>query len=123
MRFIFLSVVFFCSLLFLSCNSAKKLSGTFKAKLVASICGHHIVEIEDSNFYRLGTNWKNSEGIAYKNIFTVANHCDFTKAELKVGDLFECEITEKAAEESCMTCEAYMETPELKRNVKVVKSF
>lgn len=100
----------------LQCNSSKKLSGPFKAKLVATLCGQHIVQIEDSNFYKLGTNWKD-----YKNVFAVANHCDFAKAGLKAGDTFTCIVVEKAEEENCIMCEAYMETPELKRIIKVVQ--
>lgn len=98
------------------CNSAKKLSSPFKAKLVATLCGQHIIQIDDPAFYKLGTNWKE-----YKHVFTVANHCDFVKAGLKEGDVFSCTITEKPTEENCIVCEAYMETPELKRNVKVLK--
>jgi hypothetical protein len=120
-RYIILSVLFFCSFLLANCNSARQLSGTFKAKLVGGICGYHIIEILDSNFYRLGISWKNSEGKQYQHVFAVNNHCDFVKAQLQTGDVFNCEIIEKAIEENCMTCEAYMETPELKRNVKVIQ--
>lgn len=104
------------STLFFQCNSAKKLSGPFKAKLVATLCGQHIVQIEDSKFYKLGTNWKE-----YQHVFAVANHCDFAKAGLKAGDTFICTIVQKAEKENCIMCEAYMETPELKRNVKVIQ--
>lgn len=83
---------------------------------MATLCGQHIVQIEDSNFYKLGTNWKD-----YKNVFAVANHCDFAKAGLKAGDTFTCIVVEKAEEENCIMCEAYMETPELKRIIKVVQ--
>jgi hypothetical protein len=111
-----LFTVFFISAVFISCNSTKKLKGTFKAKLVATLCGQHIVQIEDSKFYKLGTNWKE-----YQHVFAVANHCDFAKAGLKSGDTFTCTIIDRAEEENCIVCEAYMETPELKRNVKVVQ--
>ncbi len=121
MKIITVSILIVSSILFLHCNSTKQLSGTFQAKLAGGICGHHIIEIMDSSFYKLGTNWKNSEGKEYKNAFTINNHCDFVKAQLKDGDVFTCEILDKATEENCMTCEAYMETPELKRNVRVVK--
>jgi hypothetical protein len=109
-------VLLILSLVSFQCNSSKKLSGTFKAKLVATLCGQHIVQIEDSNFYKLGTDWKE-----YKHVFAVANHCDFVKAGLKAGDVFTCTVVEKAEEENCMVCQAYIETPELKRNVKVVQ--
>ncbi|WP_407526571.1 hypothetical protein PDL71_05705 [Lacibacter sp. MH-610] len=102
--------------LFWHCNSPKKLSGPFKAKLVATLCGQHIVQIEDPKFYKLGINWKE-----YQHVFAVANHCDFVKAGLKAGDTFTCTIVEKAEEENCIMCEAFMETPEMKRYVKVVK--
>jgi hypothetical protein len=118
LRFLFLSIMATC---LQQCHSSKKLSDTFKAKLVGSICGHHIVEVADSKFYNLGTTWKNSDGKSYEHVFTVNNHCDFVKAQLKDGDMFTCEIVDKATEENCITCEAYMETPGLKRNVRVVK--
>lgn len=102
--------------LFLQCISSKKLSGPFKAKLVATLCGQHIVQIEEAAFYKLGTSWKE-----YQHVFTVANHCDFAKAGLKAGDTFTCTIVEKAEEDNCMVCQAYMETPELKRMIKVVQ--
>lgn len=99
-----------------NCNSAKKLNGTFKAKLVASLCSQHIVEIEDSSFYTLGIDWKE-----YKHVFAVNNHCDFIKTPLKVGDIFTCKIMKAAIQENCISCEAFMETPELKRNIEVVQ--
>lgn len=110
-----ITLIFF-SFSLIQCNSSKKLAGPFKAKLVATLCGQHIVQIEDAAFYKLGTNWKE-----YKHVFTVANHCDFAKAALKAGDIFTCTVIEKAEEENCIVCEAYMETPELKRNVIVVQ--
>ncbi|MBX9783618.1 MAG: hypothetical protein K2X48_10025 [Chitinophagaceae bacterium] len=116
MKPIFIFSFLIVSLGNLQCKPSKKLSGTFKAKLVATLCGQHIVQIEDSNFYKPGSNWKN-----YKHVFAVANHCDFVNAGLKAGDVFECRIVEKATEENCIVCEAYMETPELKRNIKVVQ--
>ncbi len=109
--FLFSSIVFF-----VHCNSAKKLNGTFKAKLVASLCNQHIVEIQESQFYKLGTDWKE-----YKHVFTIGNHCDFVKAQLKVGDVFTCKILKTAVQDNCMSCEAFMETPKLKRNVEVVQ--
>lgn len=97
------------------CNSSKQLTRSFKAKLVATLCSQHIVQIEDPKFYKLGTAWN-----GYKNVFTVANHCDFAKSGLKAGDTFTCTIVEKAEETDCIVCEAYMETPALKRMIKVV---
>jgi hypothetical protein len=116
MKSIFIVFLFALSICHLQCNSHQKLTGTFKAKLVATLCGQHIVQIEDSKFYKLGTDWKE-----YKNVFAVANHCDFVKAALKSEDTFNCMIVEKADEENCIVCEAYMETPDLKRNIKVIK--
>lgn len=102
--------------LFSNCNSSKKLTGTFKAKLVATLCNQHIVEIQDPKFYKLGTNWKD-----YKNVFTISNHCNFVTAHLKEGDLFDCKIIQSEVLENCMSCEAFMETPNLKRAVQVIQ--
>lgn len=111
-----LFAILFVSIASLQCSSSKKLVGPFKAKLVASLCGQHILQIEDDQHYESGMDWKE-----YKHVFTVANHCDFAKAGLKVGDIFNCVIVEKPTEENCMACQAFMETPELKHNVKVVQ--
>ena len=109
--FLFVSIVFF-----VNCNASKKLSGTFKAKLVASLCNQHIVEIQDPGFYKLGTDWKE-----FKHVFSIGNHCDFAKAALKEGTVFTCKIIKTEVQENCMSCEAFMETPQLKRNVQVVQ--
>jgi hypothetical protein len=110
----FYLILLFAGIVSFQCKSSRKLSGTFKAKLIATLCGQHIVQIEDAGFYKLGTSWKE-----YKHVFAVANHCDFVKAGLKAGDSFTCAITEKATEENCMICDAFMETPALKHYVKV----
>lgn len=109
------AVIVLLTTISVQCNTSKQLTGSFKAKLVATLCSQHIVQIEDPEFYRLGTAWKE-----YKHVFAVGNHCDFAKAGLKAGDTFTCTIIEKAEETDCIVCEAYMETPDLKRYVKVV---
>jgi hypothetical protein len=114
--YVLLSALVLITTISVQCHSSRQLTGTFKARLVATLCSQHIVQIEDPRFYKLGTSWKE-----YKNVFAVANHCDFAKAALKAGDTFTCTIVEKAEEDNCIVCEAYMETPELKRMIKVVQ--
>jgi hypothetical protein len=107
--------------LFSSCNKEKRAKNVFKVKLVASLCAFNIVEIQDKSFYNLGMSWKDSGGKEYKNVFAVANFCDFGKSELKVNDVFYCRIIERPLNEDCGVCKAFMETPPLNRNIEVVK--
>ncbi len=105
---------------FSSCSKNENTEGVFKAKLVASFCAYNIVEIQDESSFGLGMNWKDSGGKEYKNVFAVANFCDFAKNGLKVNDVFNCRIVERPLNESCAVCFGYMETPPLNRNIEVV---
>ncbi|HEX4958168.1 MAG TPA: hypothetical protein VFV46_08315 [Lacibacter sp.] len=116
-----LKAVAAATLLISSCNKEEKTDGVFKAKLVASFCAYNIVEIQDKSFYGLGMNWKASNGTEYKNVFAIANFCDFAKHGLKVNDVFNCRVIERPLAESCAVCMGYMETPPLNRNIELVQ--
>lgn len=121
MRKILLMAVTAVTLLISSCEKEEKSEGVFKAKLVASFCAYNILEIQDKSFYGLGMNWKSPNGTEYKNVFAIANFCDFAKHGIKVNDVFNCRIIERPLAESCAVCMGYMETPPLNRTIEVVK--
>jgi hypothetical protein len=116
-KIVLVSVLF----VFSSCDKAENLKGVFKAKLVASFCAYNIVEIQDKAYFDLGMNWTAPNGTVYKNVFAIANFCDFAKNGVKVNDAFNCRVIERPLAESCATCMGYMDTPPLNRNVEVVK--
>lgn len=114
--FLFVTLV-----LFFSCSKLLSPKDSFKAKLLASFCGFHIVQIEDAHGKGYGMDWTDPAGKDYKNVFTVKNHCDFVKAGLKVGDSFTAVIVNAPNEKTCAVCYGYMETPPLQWNIRVVK--
>ncbi|MBY0477866.1 MAG: hypothetical protein K2Q24_09495 [Chitinophagaceae bacterium] len=107
--------------LLMACEKEKLLTGTFKARYVAGMCGQNIIEILDSAYIDRGMDWTNTAGQSMKNVFTVQNHCDFSRANLKAGDIFECAIIASPDKTGCVVCMAYMETPPKAWNVKVMK--
>jgi hypothetical protein len=104
------------------CNNSMYPNGTFKAKLVASFCAFHIVEIQDTAFYGQGMDWTDSKGKKYEHVFAVKNHCDFAQAGLKAGDVFICKILTEEGANNCAVCMGFMETPPLQKNVKVMSA-
>jgi hypothetical protein len=116
-----LMIVAAVTLLISSCEKEEKTEGVFKAKLVASFCAYNFIEIQDKSFYGLGMNWKAPDGKEFKNVFTIANFCDFAKHGIKAGDVFNCRVIERPLAESCAVCFGYMETPPLNRTIEVVK--
>ncbi len=106
---------------FTGCEKEEVTSQKFQAKLLASFCGFHIVQIRDSAFYKYGMNWTNSQGIAYEHVFAVKNHCSFVKAKVKPGEIFNCVVIENAKPINCVVCSGFMETPPLTHDIKVIK--
>ena len=92
----------------------------FRARLTASFCAFHIVQIEDSAFYSYGMNWTNAEGKEYQHVFSIKNHCDFMNANVKTGEIFTCSIVDKAAVSNCSFCEGFLDSPPLRHNIRVV---
>lgn len=111
-------LVFAALLLFSACSKSYEPEGSFNAKLLASFCAFHIVQIEDE---RGGMNWNDPSGKQYKNVFTVKNHCDFAKSGLKAGDRFTAVIVQEAQETNCAVCMGFMETPPLQWNIRVIE--
>jgi hypothetical protein len=87
----------------------------FEVKVIATLCTYTIVEVQTPEFHQLGTEWEQ-----YKHVFTVGNPCDLP-AGLKEGDIFKCYLLENPIIGQCASCRAFMETPSLSRNIKVVQ--
>lgn len=113
--------LFFLIMGITQCNKPMHPNGTFKAKLLASFCAFHIVEIQDSAYYDQGMDWTDSQGKQYKHVFAVKNHCDFAKANVKTGDVFTCKILSRDSETNCAVCMGFMETPPLQKNIEAVQ--
>ena len=90
MKHWFLFVFVILSVCFIGCDKDEPLTGAFKAKYIAGMCGQNIIEILDSTYFDKGMDWTNTAGQSMKNVFTVQNHCDFSGANLKAGDVFDC---------------------------------
>jgi hypothetical protein len=96
----------------------KKLAASkqeFEVKVVATLCAYTIVEVQTPQLQQLGIDWEQ-----YKHVFKVGNPCDLP-ADLKVGDVLKCYLIEKPIVEQCVFCRAFLETPSLSRNIKVVQ--
>ena len=121
MRRTLVFALLFSSMLLSSFQCEKTLPETppVRMKLLASFCAFHIVEIQDASYYNYGTNWVNSQGTAYQNVFTVKNHCDFAKAGVRVGDVFLASVVDDVEDSSCAVCLGYMETPPFQHALKV----
>ena len=111
----------FLLLFVVSCSKEKLPEGRFEAKLVASFCSYHIVEITDARYKNAGLDWKDASGKQYNNVFTVKNHCDFAKSGIKTGDRFYAIIADSATEAGCAVCMGFLDTPPLQLNIKIVE--
>jgi hypothetical protein len=121
MRFQLFFLAGLAAIAFNGCEKDQPLTSVFKAKYVAGMCGQDIVEILDRNYYDKGIIWSNTNGQKFEHVFTVKNHCDFSKASLNTGEVFNCQIIAKPGVNECVVCMAFMETPPKTWNVKVVK--
>jgi hypothetical protein len=113
--------LFTAMLVFVACSKLFPPKDSFKAKLIASFCAFHIVQIEDGDKKGYGMDWTSPSGQQYKNVFAVKNHCDFVKAGLKVGDSFTAAIVDEPGDKACAVCFGYMDTPPLQWNIKVIQ--
>ena len=121
MKFQLFFIAGLVAITFNGCEKEQALTDVFKAKYVAGMCGQNIIEILDSNYYNKGIVWSNTSGQKFEHVFTVQNHCDFGKANLNAGEIFNCQIIAKPGVNECVVCMAFMETPPKAWNVKVVK--
>ncbi len=122
MKVLFFSTVIALFFLLNSCEKETPVTGVFKAKLKAEMCGQYIIEIIDSNYFDKGMNWTNTAGRSFEHVFSIQNSCDFAGNGLKPEDVFNCVIlNDTQNENNCSMCLAFMETPPKSWSVKVIK--
>lgn len=92
----------------------------FQVKVVATLCGYAILEIVDVQYFEYGMNWVDGGGRSYEHVFGTEFPC-FTEA--KAGEIITIQILEKPEvnDSGCARCDAYLETPDKKYFVKVIK--
>ena len=127
----FIAFILCCSIGLVACETSDKslatqdgqkfISTTFKAQLKISFCAFNIVQIKDSVFFHYGMSWTDAMGKTYKNVFSVKNHCDFKKDQLKVDEIFTCRIVDKSIVDTCVSCMGFMETPAIAHNIELIR--
>lgn len=92
----------------------------FQVKVVATLCGYATLEIVDAQYFEYGVNWVDSGGKSYEHVFGTEFPC-FTEA--KVGEIITIQLLDKPEvnDSGCVRCEAYLETPDKKYFVRVIK--
>lgn len=92
----------------------------FQVKVVATLCGYAILEIVDAQYFEYGMNWVDGGGKLYEHVFGTEFSC-FTEA--KAGEIITIQLLDKpeVTDTGCVRCEAYLETPDKKYFVKVIK--
>lgn len=104
----------------ISCEKERQIPKVvFKAKLESSVCGYSFVEVLDKEYMGLGIKWKSPDGTEYEHVFTVNNPCDFNKAGVKAGEVFNAQIIYEPKDGSCAICLALVAAPPLNRNIEV----
>lgn len=102
-------------------SSSKAVSDCLTGKLVKrGICGQYVIELQSANAQGLeiAESWYDpSSAISYKNVFTVANACDFPSA-IKQGEIFTFTLADKGLN-TCSLCEAYTPTPSARNLISV----
>lgn len=126
-----IALILCCFISLASCESSgksvtirdvsKNIFTTFKAQLKTSFCAFNIVQIKDSTFFNYGMSWTDALGKTYQHVFSVENHCDFNKEHIKVDEIFNCRIVDKAIVDTCVACMGFMETPKFLHNIRVIK--
>ena len=103
------------------CNEKKNDSGVYKGKLeIKALCMNYTIRLVEGNIDTslIVPDWTDeTTGKSYKNVFGLANPCDFPGG-IKAGDEFYFTI-DTAKERNCAVCMAYYPTPRKKLIIKV----
>lgn len=124
-RLFILSAIFLLMISAKNCNKTEKKNGVFrevfKAKLeIKAICMNYTVRVIDNiDTLHVVGNWTDeTTKKSYKNVFALANPCDFADS-IKQGDEFYFAIDTVSAK-PCMVCMAYYPVPAKKLPIKIV---
>src|SRR5688572_3229645 len=106
-----------------NCNGKKTATdGKYKAKLeIKALCMNYTLALVEgtADTSIITPQWTDeSTGKSYKNVFALANPCDFP-SDIKEGDEFYFELDSMRHKE-CAVCMAYYPTPPKKIYIKVV---
>ena len=103
------------------CSEKKNENGVYKAKLeIKALCMNYTLRLLEGNMdaSMIAANWTDeTTGKSYKNVFGLANPCDFPSS-VKEGDEFYFTIDTVKAR-NCAVCMAYYPTPPKKIIIKV----
>jgi len=103
------------------CSDRKNENGVYKAKLeIKALCMNYTLRVLEGNIdtSMIVRNWTDeTTGKSYKNVFGLANPCDFPSS-IKEGDEFYFTIDTVKAR-NCAVCMAYYPTPPKKLIIKV----
>lgn len=92
---------------------------TLRVKVVSTLCGTAVLQIQDEGYYAYGVKWESAAGITYEHVFGTTLPC-FTDAS--AGDFLLIQIVDKPDVNDCARCEAYLETPDKRYDIKVLSN-
>lgn len=105
-----------------------KLSSSLTGKLVITgPCNHYIVQVLEGSYTpsQVDTSWTDTlHKSVYKNVFAVANECDFAMNGLAAGTIFSFEWEPAMSAQTCVECLAASPAPSklnAVRNVRKIK--
>jgi hypothetical protein len=116
-RSIILSLIIISVFSNFNCGKEDEVStpNCIKAKLVSSSCASKVVQILDTAYFPLAqASWTPlNSNVNISNVFTVANHCNFNKAnQIAVGDTFYFKIETVPVDSNCVVCMLYDAPPQ-----------
>lgn len=122
--FLILSGLFLLTVSAENCNGKKTDANTrYKAKLeIKAICMNYTLRLleGEADTSIVTPEWTDeTTGKAYKNVFALANPCEFP-ADINEGDEFYF-LIDTAKNKDCAVCMAYYPTPPKKTFIKVVE--
>ncbi len=117
-----LTCLFLLSVPAQKCNDKKKDDSLYKGKLeIKALCMNYTIKLVEGNIdtSMISANWTDeSTGKSYKNVFGLANPCDFPST-IEQGDEFYFKI-DTVKDRNCAVCMAYYPTPPKKLIIKIV---
>ena len=117
-----LTAILFFTLPAQECKQKKETEKPLRAKLeIKAMCMNYTLRLVDGNLdnSQIESSWTDeTTGKSYKNVFALANPCDFPSS-IKEGDEFNFIIV-TAKEKNCAVCMAYYPTPKKKLMIKVL---
>lgn len=117
-----LSAVFILTVSADKCGSKNKSTGQYKARLeTKALCMNYTLQLVEGKIDTtlINSTWTDeSTGKTYKNVFALANPCDFPSS-INQGDEFYFTI-DTTKTKDCPVCMAFYPTPTKKLSIKVI---